>query len=103
MAMMLKQQPRSQPGQEVLLGPVGFIGAGKVGTALASLLHARGVGVAAISGRTPTNGRRMALAAGLGREAAANRAGTLAKSGIVFLTVPDDAIGPLCKQIARSG
>src|SRR5207237_5489570 len=56
-----------------------------------------------VSGRAPSDGRRMALASGLDRETASTRAGTLAKSGIVFLTVPDDAIGPLCKEIAEAG
>src|SRR5262245_33341395 len=102
MAVMLNKR-RTQDNRETTLGPVGFIGAGKVGTALASLLNARGVRVEAVSGRTPADGRRMALAARLDRGAAADRAQTLAGSNIVFLTVPDDDIAPLCKEIAEAG
>ena len=43
---------RVREGRQALPGPVGLIGAGKVGTALAALLHARGVEVVAVSGRT---------------------------------------------------
>jgi len=86
-----------------LPGPIGFIGAGKVGTALASLWHARGANVVAVSGRTPRSGLDMALAAGLDPEAAGSRAQTLRSADLVFLTVPDDAIGPLCQEIAEQG
>jgi predicted short-subunit dehydrogenase-like oxidoreductase (DUF2520 family) len=83
-----------------LPGPLGFIGAGKVGTALAALLHHRGAYVAAVAGRTPQAGLNMALGAGLSVSVAKDRAGVLAGASIVFLTVPDDAIGPLCDEIA---
>jgi len=81
----------------------GFIGAGKVGTALASLLHARGVAVAGVSGRTLVDGRRMALSAGLATSMAKEWKATVAESSIVFLTVPDDALAPLCREIADAG
>ena len=83
-------------------GPVGFIGMGKVGTALASLLHSRGVAVAGVSGREPASARHMAHEAGLDPATALPRSATVAASGIVFLTVPDDAIGPLCEEIAAN-
>ena len=82
-------------------GPVGFIGAGRVGTALASLLHARGVDVGGVSGRTLQDSRRMASGAHLDPETARSRADTLRASTIVFLTVPDDAIAGLCREIAE--
>lgn len=90
------------PTASPLPGPIGFIGAGKVGTALASLLHARGVNVRAVAGRTMTSSHRMAVAARLEPGTATSRAATVAHSDIVFLTVPDDAIGPLCNEIARA-
>lgn len=90
-------------GHEVLPGPVGFIGAGKVGTALAALLHTRGINVVAVSGRTLTDSRRMALSARLDANAAKDRAGALAVSDLVFLTVHDDDIQPLCEEIAAEG
>jgi predicted short-subunit dehydrogenase-like oxidoreductase (DUF2520 family) len=86
-----------------LPGPIGFIGAGKVGTALATLLHARGADVVAVSGRTPHSSLDMALASGLDPKAARDRAQTLLAANLVFLTVPDDAIGPLCREIAEHG
>lgn len=86
-----------------LPGPIGFIGAGKVGTALASLLHAQGVDVRSVSGRSMASSRRMARAARLEPSTASSRAATVAHAAIVFLTVPDDAIGPLCRDIAREG
>ncbi len=82
---------------------IGFIGAGKVGTALAALLNARGVDVIAVSGRTPQSSINMALSANLEPAAARDRANTLRTADIVFLTVPDDAIGPLCREIAVNG
>ncbi len=89
--------------QQALPGPVGFIGAGKVGTALVALLHAHGVDVVGVSGRTPADSRRMAAAAHLDPHTVKDRADTVADAAIVFLTVPDDAIGPLCAEIAREG
>jgi predicted short-subunit dehydrogenase-like oxidoreductase (DUF2520 family) len=50
-----------------------------------------------------TGSRRMAASAGLEPGTAASRAATVARSSVVFLTVPDDAIGPLCQEIAASG
>jgi predicted short-subunit dehydrogenase-like oxidoreductase (DUF2520 family) len=95
--------PSHKSGVKALPGPIGFIGAGKVGTALASLLHARGIEVAAVSGRTPRSSLGMALAAGLDPTTARDRAETLRTANIIFLTVPDDAIGPLCLEIAEAG
>jgi predicted short-subunit dehydrogenase-like oxidoreductase (DUF2520 family) len=94
---------RANLSRKSLPGPVGFIGAGKVGTALAALLHARGVDVVAISGRTPADSRKMALSAHLDPSVASDRPHTLSSASIVFLTVPDDAIEPLCDEIAREG
>ena len=103
----LPQQPDNAPAippaPVPLPGRIGFIGAGKVGTALAALLHARGVNVRAVAGRTTTSSHRMAVAARLEPGTATSRAATVAHSDIVFLTVPDDAIGPLCQEIAASG
>lgn len=97
------ERGRADLRKRALPGPVGFIGAGRVGTALAALLHARGAEVVAVSGRTIEDARRMALSAGLERSAARERAATVASAQIVFLTVPDDTIGPLCEEIAEQG
>jgi len=106
MAVALSKESQVRPGKrsrKPLPGPIGFIGAGKVGTALASLLHARGADVVAVSGRTLRSSLDMALSAGLDPKTARNRSDTLRAASIVFLTVPDDAIGPLCAEIAEEG
>ncbi len=95
--------PTTSTSNSTPIGPIGFIGAGKVGTALASLLHARGVNIRAVAGRSMSGSRRMATSARLEPGTATSRAATVAHSNIVFLTVPDDAIGPLCQEIAASG
>jgi len=106
MVVAVARKSRTRSGKRAgrrLPGPIGFVGAGKVGTALASLLSARGADVVAVSGRTRRSSLDMALAAGLDPKAARSRADTLAAAPIVFLTVPDDAIGPLCREIAEEG
>lgn len=100
-ATLRREQTTAKQG--TLPGPVGFIGAGKVGTALATLLHRRGVDVVAVSGRDLAGSKSIARAAGLPPEAANERSRTLSLASIVFLTVPDDAIGPLCREIAQEG
>src|SRR5690348_1552587 len=74
----------ARDGRQAMPGPVGLIGAGKVGTALAALLHARGVDVVAVAGRTLHDSRRMATSAGLSTHTAFSRAGTVATARIVF-------------------
>lgn len=100
---MVELQEAREALPDKLPGPIGFIGAGKVGTALASLLHTRGVDVRSVSGRSMASSRRMAHTAHLEPSAASSRAATVAHGAIVFLTVPDDAIGPLCRDIAQEG
>ncbi|MEO8285449.1 MAG: DUF2520 domain-containing protein [Chloroflexota bacterium] len=102
MSVTLDRKSRATT-RKSLPGPIGFIGAGKVGTALASLFHARGVDVVAVSGRTSRRSISMALAADLKPSAAQPRADTLLAANILFLTVPDDAIEPLCREIAEVG
>jgi predicted short-subunit dehydrogenase-like oxidoreductase (DUF2520 family) len=95
-------RPEREPNAQTLPGPVAFVGAGKVGTALASLLHERGVDVA-IAGRTAQSGKRAARTAGLDPERAKDVAAAVEGARIVFLTVPDDAIEQVCREIADAG
>jgi predicted short-subunit dehydrogenase-like oxidoreductase (DUF2520 family) len=95
-------RPGTEPAAKTLPGPVAFIGGGKVGTALASLLQARGVDVA-IAGRSAAAGKRAARTAGLDPSQAKDRAAAVEGARIVFLTVPDDAIEEVCREIAGAG
>src|SRR5205814_8148276 len=52
---------------------------------------------------TPRSSLSTALSAGLDPTTARDRAETLRAANIIFLTVPDDAIGPLCLEIANEG
>jgi predicted short-subunit dehydrogenase-like oxidoreductase (DUF2520 family) len=108
MAVTLDRKPRAasrpdrQPTVQAPPGPVAFVGAGKVGTALASLLHSRGVDVA-LAGRSVQSSRRAARTAGLDLSQAKDVASAVEGARIVFLTVPDDAIEQVCREIAEAG
>jgi predicted short-subunit dehydrogenase-like oxidoreductase (DUF2520 family) len=74
---------------------LGFIGAGRMGTALAWGLARRGYAVAAVSSRSPDSAGR--LAAGIAGCRTMPDPQVLADSvGLVMLTVPDDAIAATC-------
>lgn len=62
---------------------VGFIGAGRVGKGLSLALSRSGYDLAGIAGRPP-----------------AEKSAVLAAAEIVFLTVPDDALGAACAELA---
>lgn len=80
---------------------IAFIGAGRLGTTLATALSHSGLNVAAVASRTPASAAR--VAAGLAGSAAVEVA-QAAQADLVFLTVPDDAIALLAEQLPwRSG
>jgi predicted short-subunit dehydrogenase-like oxidoreductase (DUF2520 family) len=95
-------RPGTSRRDQTLPGPVAFVGAGKVGTALASLLHGRGVDVS-VAGRSVQSARRAARTAGLDISRAKSTADAIEGARIVFLTVPDDAIEQVCREIAQAG
>jgi predicted short-subunit dehydrogenase-like oxidoreductase (DUF2520 family) len=78
------------------VGSIAFIGAGRLGSALAVALQKRGVPVARVASRTPAHARQ--LAAQLPGCQAAD-ATAAAQADLVFLTVPDDAIASLAAQL----
>ncbi len=78
---------------------LGFVGIGKVGAVLARLLYARGFTVGVVYSRNPTN------AEVLGHIVSATIAGSVSDvasmADLIFLTVPDDAIGLVTEELAE--
>lgn len=76
---------------------LGFIGAGTVGTALATRLSQQGYPVVAVSSRSKTSAQRLAEAVGgcliLDAQGVADRA------ELVFITTPDDAIAQVASSV----
>lgn len=80
---------------------LGFIGAGKVGTALAVRLAERGYDVTAVNNRSPASARRFAeMVPGA---TVYNSPQEVADSAdLIFLTTPDDAIAEVASRISWS-
>jgi len=78
---------------------LGFIGIGTVGSGLARALASTGYPVAAIHNRSPEKSAR--LAARLEGASTLDSAQAVVDAcDLVFFTVPDDAIKPLCESLA---
>lgn len=73
---------------------IGFIGAGRTATALALGLAKAGYQVASVSSRSAASAQALAQKVS-GCQAVAHPADVLQSCGVVFLTVPDDAIASL--------
>ena len=81
---------------------IAIIGPGVVGTTLGILAARAGYRVAGVAGRTEEKAR--AAAARIGPDVAVGTPAEVAGAGkLVLLTVPDDAIEPLCRQLAEAG
>ncbi len=78
-----------------------IIGPGRLGTALAVLLHGAGWEFIGASGRSARNAVRACEAVGAGTPAAEPAALTAA-SRLVIITTPDDAINRVCREIAST-
>lgn len=76
---------------------VAFVGAGRVAATLSRALAQVGVPVAAVFSRDASRAREMALACGATTAASAQAA--VDAADLVFLTVPDDAIGGVCDAL----
>lgn len=80
------------------VGSIGFIGAGKVGTALAMNLSKAGYHVAVVADRDPAAAGRLAefidgcIPVGSAQDA-------VDRVDFVFITTPDDTIGPVCDSV----
>ncbi len=79
---------------------VAVVGAGRVGTALAILLHRGGHAVTAVSGRAATAARAAEYLPGVPVVSAVEAAG---RGDLVLLAVPDDALGPVALELAEGG
>jgi len=80
---------------------ISIIGCGKVGAAIAQLAAGAGRNVSALASRNPDRARDLAVR--IGNPAAACDIPRAAGAGrLVLLTVSDDAIEPLCGELARA-
>ncbi|MFC2032668.1 Rossmann-like and DUF2520 domain-containing protein [Chloroflexota bacterium] len=77
---------------------VGFIGAGTVGTALATLLNSKGYPVVAVSSRSQTSATKLAQSISNCR-VFSNGQDVADNAKLVFITTPDGAIAPVASQI----
>lgn len=79
-----------------------IVGAGKVGTALASLLSQAGYAFVGAASRSLRSAESLTQAVGRG-EATADAAFLTSRADLVFITTPDDAIKPVCDNLAARG
>lgn len=78
------------------MGSIAFIGAGKLGSALAQALSQRGVAVNQVASRSSTSAQHLAARV---PNCQAVDAAVAAQADLVFLTVSDDGIGSLAAQL----
>jgi predicted short-subunit dehydrogenase-like oxidoreductase (DUF2520 family) len=76
-----------------------IVGAGRVGSTLSQTLHWRGYMVAAVYSRTPESAAR--LAGKLHTRIASSAAEAALSADLTLLTVPDDAITPVCEDLSQ--
>jgi len=81
---------------------IAIIGAGKVGSALATLLHCRGYPITGIASRTQESASRLAEQFP-GAIATTSPGEVTPKADFIFLTVPDRFIGQVVGEIAAAG
>lgn len=82
---------------------IGFVGAGRVGSALAILLQQAGYTISAISSQYRRHAAGLASGLGLPEIATDDAAEVARRSDLIFITTPDDAIAPVAGQIGRAG
>ncbi|MEP7289315.1 MAG: DUF2520 domain-containing protein [Chloroflexota bacterium] len=76
-----------------------IVGAGRVGSTLAQVLHNRGYTISAVNSRTPESARH--LAEKLGCHAADTPREAALEARLTLLTVTDEAIASVCEVLAR--
>jgi predicted short-subunit dehydrogenase-like oxidoreductase (DUF2520 family) len=81
---------------------IAIVGPGVVGTTLGILASRAGYRVVGVAGRNEAKAR--AAAEAIGRGVNVGRADQIAPAAmLVLLTVPDDAIGSVCRELAEAG
>ncbi len=90
--------PHGLPETDAHLPRLGFVGAGRVGTALAVALRRAGWPVPAVASRDPARRDRFAALVP-GARAYAEPQAVLDQADLVFLTVPDDAVAEVAVQM----
>jgi len=81
---------------------IAIIGPGVVGTTLGILAGRAGYRVVGLAGRTREKAQKAAEAIAVGSRVGP-AAEIAAAAGLVLLTVPDDVIEPLCRELASAG
>ena len=81
---------------------IGFIGAGTVGTALASRLFQKGYSIVAVSSRSLSSAQRLASFVP-GCKVYERPQGVAEAAGFVFITTPDDAIPKVAAEVKWQG
>ncbi|MBN1171428.1 MAG: NAD(P)-binding domain-containing protein, partial [Micromonosporaceae bacterium] len=81
--------------------PVGVVGAGRVGTALAVAMVRAGYRLIGISARSPESRKRASLR--LPQVPQQDALALAGRSQILFLTVSDDAVEPVATHLAENG
>ena len=77
---------------------IGFVGAGRIATALATAMDRAGYSIAAVASRSPESAQSLAARIA-GCHAAAAPSEVVENCDLVFLTVPDDAIAPVAATL----
>jgi predicted short-subunit dehydrogenase-like oxidoreductase (DUF2520 family) len=80
---------------------VAVLGAGKVGTAVTTLLTAVGMRVVAVTTRSAQTGRAAEERTGV--PASTDNAAAARQADIVLITTNDDSIGPVAAEVAQAG
>lgn len=80
---------------------VAIIGAGKVGSAIAILLHRKGYVIAAVASRSKAHAE--ALASRVGSRVAEGPSECAASGDVIFITTPDREVARVTEEIARRG
>lgn len=95
------RETKQTPSQKTLNQTVSIIGAGRLGTALAVALSAKGFTIETVVSRRIQSARRAVRLIGTGTHALSIRqTSAIPSSNILFITTPDDAIESVSAQLA---